>query len=85
MSTNTESVSFEAAVSRLEEIVTALEAGTLPLEECLEHFEQAVRLSRLCAARLDAAEQQIQVLAGPADVRPAADSGWFPGQPAGEA
>ena len=82
MSTNTENVSFEAAVSRLEEIVTALEAGTLPLDQCLEHFEQAVRLSRLCAARLEAAEQQIQVLTGPGDMRPASEVRWIPGQAA---
>ena len=83
MSTNTECASFEAAVSRLEEIVTALETGTLPLDACLEHFEQAVRLSRLCAARLDAAEQQIQVLTGPGEIRPV-EPGWLAGQASGE-
>lgn len=55
-------MSFEDAVARLEEIVSAMEAGSLPLDECLSRFEQAVGLSRYCAAKLEAAEQQIRVL-----------------------
>jgi exodeoxyribonuclease VII small subunit len=55
-------LSFEEAVTRLEDIVTDLEAGSLPLDECLRRFEQAVCLSRHCAAQLQAAEQQMSVL-----------------------
>ncbi|MBM3457591.1 MAG: exodeoxyribonuclease VII small subunit [Armatimonadetes bacterium] len=55
-------LSFEAAVERLEGIVSAMEAGNLPLDECLRQFEEAVALSRRCAAQLDQAEQRIQVL-----------------------
>jgi exodeoxyribonuclease VII small subunit len=55
-------LSFEDAVARLEDIVGAMEAGSLPLDECLRRFEQAVGLSRFCAAKLEAAEQQIRVL-----------------------
>jgi len=55
-------LSFEDAVARLEEIVGAMETGTLPLDECLRRFEQAVGLSRFCAAKLESAEQQIRVL-----------------------
>jgi exodeoxyribonuclease VII small subunit len=55
-------MSFEDAVARLEDIVSAMEAGSLPLDECLRRFEQAVGLSRFCAAKLEAAEQQIRVL-----------------------
>ncbi|MCC2671310.1 MAG: xseB [Armatimonadetes bacterium] len=55
-------LSFEQAVSRLEEIVSAMEAGNLPLDDCLRQFEDAVSLSRHCAAKLDAAEQKITVL-----------------------
>jgi exodeoxyribonuclease VII small subunit len=53
---------FEAAVERLERLVSAMESGSLTLDECLAHFEEAVALSRGCAARLDAAEKRLKVL-----------------------
>jgi len=71
MSDSTEELKFEDAVERLEEIVAALETGSLPLDECLRRFEQAVSLSRLCAAQLETAEQQIRVLTADAGLQPA--------------
>ncbi|MFN3653233.1 MAG: exodeoxyribonuclease VII small subunit [Armatimonadota bacterium] len=62
MSEQTDARGFEEAVTRLETIVGALESGSLSLEESLAQFEQAVALSRYCAAQLDAAEQRISVL-----------------------
>lgn len=53
---------FEAALEALEAIVTRLESGTLGLEEALAAFEQGVRLARQCEARLDQAEQRVEVL-----------------------
>lgn len=53
---------FEAAVERLERLVAAMESGGLTLDECLAHFEEAVALSRSCAARLDTAEARLKVL-----------------------
>ena len=55
-------LSFEDAVLQLEQIVGALETGTLPLDESLRRFEEAVALSRRCAEQLAAAEKQISVL-----------------------
>lgn len=57
-----ESPSFEAAVERLERIVQRLEKGELPLEESLALYEEGVKLSRLCHARLEEAEGRIEVL-----------------------
>lgn len=54
--------SFEGALDRLEEIVRTLEAGEMPLEKALEVFEEGVRLSRFCHARLRQAEQRIEIL-----------------------
>ncbi len=54
--------SFEDAVLRLEEIVAALEGGTLPLGESLRQFEEAISLSRYCAAQLEDAEAKIRAL-----------------------
>jgi exodeoxyribonuclease VII small subunit len=54
---------FEDCLSRLEQIVAALETGNLPLEESLKVFEEGVQLSRHCAKYLDEAERRIEMLA----------------------
>ena len=46
-------LSFEAAMSRLEEIVRSLESGTAPLDESLTMFEEGVHLVSLCNSTLD--------------------------------
>lgn len=55
-------VSFEAALKQLEEIVQRLERGELPLEESLKLYEEGIRLSRLCHAKLEEAEGKIELL-----------------------
>jgi len=55
-------LSFEDALARLEQIVRQMEQGDVPLEQSLGLFEEGVRLSRHCAARLDEAEKRIAVL-----------------------
>ena len=54
---------FEDCLTRLEQIVSALEAGNLPLEESLKVFEEGVALARHCARYLDEAERRIEILA----------------------
>jgi exodeoxyribonuclease VII small subunit len=54
---------FEDCLARLEQIVAALEAGNLPLEESLKVFEEGVALSRQCTKYLDEAERRIEMLA----------------------
>ena len=54
---------FEDGLARLEQIVTALESGNLPLEESLRVFEEGVTLARHCAKYLDEAERKIEILA----------------------
>jgi exodeoxyribonuclease VII small subunit len=71
-----EQLTFEEAVTRLEQIVAAMEGGSLPLDDCLRHFEQAVSLSRYCASKLDAAEKQMAVLSADGVLRPADESGF---------
>lgn len=57
-------IDLEKALAELEEIVTQLEAGDLPLEKSLKQFERGVRLSRDCQAALQAAQQRVQALMG---------------------
>ena len=53
---------FEAALTRLEEIVKELEQGDLPLEQSLKLFEEGIKLSRICNSRLEDAERRVEVL-----------------------
>ena len=57
-----ETPTFEAALKQLEEIVQRLEKGELPLEESLVLYEEGIRLSRLCHAKLEEAEGRIEML-----------------------
>ncbi len=60
---DTEGVSFEQALTRLEQIVGQLERGDCTLEESLRLFEEGSALRKTCLERLDAAAEQIRVLA----------------------
>ena len=53
---------FEEALQELETIVHRLEDGNLSLDESLALFEEGIKLSRLCAQRLDEAEKKIELL-----------------------
>lgn len=57
-----ETLSFEAAIERLEGLVDRLEGGDLELEESLGLFEQGVALSKQCTAKLEAAERRVEQL-----------------------
>lgn len=56
------SASFETALSELEQIVTRLEAGDLPLDDALNEFERGVQLARQGQQQLQQAEQRVQIL-----------------------
>lgn len=64
---------FETTLSQLENIVSRLEAGDLPLEEALKEFENGVKLAKLGQERLQQAEQRIQILLQKSDNAPLAD------------
>ena len=55
-------ITFEAAMTRLEEIVRALEGGHAPLDTSLALFEEGVSLVKFCNQKLDAAEQKVKIL-----------------------
>ena len=59
--------SFETSLTELEQIVTKLESGDLPLEQSLELFEKGIKLSRECRERLTKAERRIEILMKDAD------------------
>ena len=51
---------FEDCLTRLEQIVSALEAGNLPLEDSLKVFEEGISLARHCARYLDDARARLR-------------------------
>ncbi|MCI1934435.1 MAG: exodeoxyribonuclease VII small subunit [Atopobiaceae bacterium] len=57
-----EDMSFKEASVELEQIVRALEAGDLELEDALARYARGVELLKSLRERLSAAEQKVQVL-----------------------
>jgi len=53
---------FEEVQRELEEIVTRLERGDVPVDEAIALFRRGEELYRECAARLEGAELQIEEL-----------------------
>ena len=60
--TNTNEVSFEQGVARLEQIIGSLEQKDIPLEKALALFREGVELVQECNRMLDQAETQMQIL-----------------------
>lgn len=52
-------MTFEQAMARLEQIVTALEGGRCSLDESLALFEEGTKLTAFCSKALKTAEQKI--------------------------
>ncbi len=60
-------VSFEQAMTRLEEIVRTLESGSATLDDSLKLYEEGIALVRACGTKLDEAEKKIKLLNVSAD------------------
>jgi exodeoxyribonuclease VII small subunit len=56
--------SYEAALQELEQLVSQLDAGQLPLDQLLTRYQRGAELLAYCRSRLDAVETQIKVLEG---------------------
>lgn len=56
---NQTSQSFEASITRLEEIVRQLEKGAVPLEQALQLFREGTGLVSRCTKLLDQAELEV--------------------------
>ncbi|HEX4580309.1 MAG TPA: exodeoxyribonuclease VII small subunit [Candidatus Dormibacteraeota bacterium] len=60
-------LSYEAALSELDEIIARLERGDVDLEAAITAYERGAALTRHCAELLDRTEQKItQLVVGPA-------------------
>ena len=56
--------SYEAALQELEELVSSLESGKLPLDQLLCGYQRGAQLLKFCRDKLEAVETQIKVLEG---------------------
>ena len=62
MATRKKATNFEDSLKELEQIVEALEAGGLSLDDSLKAFEKGVGITKDCQQALDQAEQKVRVL-----------------------
>jgi exodeoxyribonuclease VII small subunit len=53
---------FEVALAELENIVSSMEAGQLPLEKSLAAYKRGAELLKFCQAALQDAQQQVRIL-----------------------
>lgn len=61
MSNNNE-MTFESAISRIEEIVALLEENQVTLNDSIKLFEEGTQLTSFCLEQLDNAKQKITEL-----------------------
>lgn len=59
---NDPEITFEEALTQLEEIVEQLENGDVPLEKAIEAFQKGMNLSKLCHQKLEQVERKIEQL-----------------------
>jgi exodeoxyribonuclease VII small subunit len=65
-------MTFEDALSELEQIVRRLEAGQVKLDEAIQCYERGAQLKRHCEQKLNEAQQRVErIVIGP-DGAPAA-------------
>ena len=57
-----DNLSFEEAIAELEQLVSTMEQGDLPLEAALGAFEKGIQLANLSQQKLKQAEQKINML-----------------------
>ena len=59
MAKNEEKLTFEESLAKLEVIVKELENGTVPLDDAINKFNEAMILSKNCDEKLKQAEESI--------------------------
>ncbi|MFR7591412.1 MAG: exodeoxyribonuclease VII small subunit [Longibaculum sp.] len=54
-----ENMTYEKAISRLEEIVGKLESNEIPLEDSIALFQEGIELSRYCDQKLKNIQEKV--------------------------
>ena len=53
---------YESAMSRLQEITEALEAGDTKLEQAIDLYTEGLEIARFCEQKLEEAEKKIKII-----------------------
>ncbi|MFJ5715597.1 exodeoxyribonuclease VII small subunit [Neobacillus sp. NPDC093127] len=56
---NEKKLTFEEAMTKLEQIVDKLEEGDVPLEEAITFYKEGMELSKICHDKLKSVEEQL--------------------------
>ncbi|MGE5478856.1 MAG: exodeoxyribonuclease VII small subunit [Chloroflexota bacterium] len=67
MAKSKKKINIEERLHRIELIAEELDNGQIPLEEMIELYEEAVKLSKECREYLNEAEQKIITISGSAE------------------
>ncbi|MBT5573861.1 exodeoxyribonuclease VII small subunit [Alphaproteobacteria bacterium] len=67
MSSQATSLSFEQALSELEQIVQKLETGDASLDEAIAAYSRGIELKNQCQKRLESARLQVEKIQFPDD------------------
>ncbi len=62
---NVTTLSFEQGLKLLDELVSSVESGTLPLDKAVLSYEKGVQLVNHLRGLLGGAEEKLKVLQGP--------------------
>ena len=54
-----DNITFELAMSRLEEIIAALENNQISLEKSVDLFQEGINLSKICSDKLAGIEDKV--------------------------
>ena len=59
-SNNERDLSFEEALSNLEEIIQLMESGDAPLDSLVSNYQTGVKMLKLCRSKIEGAEIKIK-------------------------
>ncbi len=59
---NSGTLTFEEALTELDEIVDALETDTIPLEDLVNHYDKGMNLLGQCQTQLQHAKQRVETI-----------------------
>lgn len=62
MSKKSTTANFETSLQKLEEIVSAMEEESIPLEDLLKYYENGNKLIKECESSLQQARKQLEVI-----------------------
>lgn len=55
----TKEISFEEKIKKLENIVTELESGEVPLDDAIDKYTEAMKLSKECSNKLAEVSEKV--------------------------